>query len=77
MDYINMSNKPGDLPGCTYQFEGDKYGIILGQAKGGFYKKSKAPAVLVAVGFGKEYDNNLAIRKGKSQRKNWKRWRNR
>jgi hypothetical protein len=40
------------------------------------YKKSKAPAVLVAVGFGKEYDNNLAIRKSKSQRRNWSRWKN-
>lgn len=40
------------------------------------FKISKAPATLVAVGFGKEYNNKLAIRKGKSQQRNWSRWKN-
>jgi hypothetical protein len=41
------------------------------------YKQSKAPAQLVVVGFGKEYNNRLAICKSKSQRANWKRWKRR
>lgn len=41
------------------------------------FKQSKAPAVLVAVGFGKEYNNKLTVRKNKSQKRNWKHWKRR
>ena len=50
---------------------------VLELEKIDIYKQSTAPARLVAVGFGKEYSNHLAIRKQKSQSRNWSKWRKR